>query len=319
MIDCANIRGFNYHPSYGTSGLEIWQKFDAAQIRTELGRGRRYFPGMNAIRFWLAPEAWRRDRKAFEMNFEAALQIAASFGLVVMPVLCNRWHDSQLDYGGVYIDHFLPCGNRGSWNLTEYLDAIVGPHATDPRIFAWDLCNEPFYYASWNADPFLPILRAAEHRWLASLYQQCKTLGAQAPVTVGVLYETPLEEVDPISDFFSVHPYHIIGGNARLGTQAAFEKLLDEFVAAATRLGKPLLATETCWGSLDDATRVANLRYTLGELKKRRIGWLAYALHHSLIADLHRPEFGPVGVPGNLAFIDADGTLRPGHEAFNEF
>lgn len=42
-------------------------------------------------------------------------------------------------------------------------------------------------------------------------------------------------------------------------------------------------------------------------------------LHHSLIADAHRPESGPVGNPGNLAFIEADGTLRAGHEVFNEF
>ena len=54
-------------------------------------------------------------------------------------------------------------------------------------------------------------------------------------------------------------------------------------------------------------------------LSKRGIGWLAYLLHHSLIADAHRPEQGPLGAPGNLLFIEADGTLRPGHEAFNEF
>jgi hypothetical protein len=70
---------------------------------------------------------------------------------------------------------------------------------------------------------------------------------------------------------------------------------------------------------LDDAKRVEIIRYTLGELKKRDIGWLAYLLHHSLIADAHRPAFGPVGDPGNLAFIEAEGTLRPGHEVFNAF
>ncbi len=35
--------------------------------------------------------------------------------------------------------------------------------------------------------------------------------------------------------------------------------------------------------------------------------------------DAHRPEFGPVGGPGNLAFIEAGSLLRPGHGIFNEF
>jgi hypothetical protein len=41
-------------------------------------------------------------------------------------------------------------------------------------------------------------------------------------------------------------------------------------------------------------------------------------LHQSLIADAHRPKFGPVGYPSYLGFIEADGALRPGHEVFNE-
>lgn len=49
------------------------------------------------------------------------------------------------------------------------------------------------------------------------------------------------------------------------------------------------------------------------------VGWLAYLLHHSLIADAHRSEFSPVSGPGNLSFIEADGSLRPGHELFNDF
>jgi hypothetical protein len=61
------------------------------------------------------------------------------------------------------------------------------------------------------------------------------------------------------------------------------------------------------------------MRYTLGELAKRDIGFLVHALHHSLVADLHRDAYGPVGDPECLHFIEADGSLRAGHEAFNEF
>jgi hypothetical protein len=61
------------------------------------------------------------------------------------------------------------------------------------------------------------------------------------------------------------------------------------------------------------------MRYTLGELVERGIGFTVHALHHSLVADLHRDEYGPVGHPECLHFIEADGRLRAGHDAFNEF
>jgi len=38
-----------------------------------------------------------------------------------------------------------------------------------------------------------------------------------------------------------------------------------------------------------------------------------------VIADAHGLELGPVGEPGNLAFVQLDGTLRPGHDVFNKY
>jgi hypothetical protein len=306
------VRGFNYQPSYGSSGLELWQRFDAKTIELELGRGKKYFPGMNAIRFWLSRDAFARNPKLFAANFETSLTIAAKFGLVVMPTLFNRWHDQVLDYGGIYIDHFLPASG---WIYTpnlfdSYLNAIVGGHKNDPRIFAWDLCNEPFPSESF------PDIVKAEFTWLKGLYDQCKRLGASAPITVGIHPGTALAKIEPISDILSIHPYWV-GGND--DTKAAYEKKLDADVAFAQSVKKPLLPTECCWGSLDDARRVAIVRYTLTQLKNRNLGWLVYLLHHSLVADAHRPEFGHVGGPENLAFIEADGSLRRGHGVFNEF
>ena len=49
------------------------------------------------------------------------------------------------------------------------------------------------------------------------------------------------------------------------------------------------------------------MRYTLAQLTQRGIGFTVHALHHSLVADLHRDEWGPVGWPEWLHFIEADG------------
>ena len=90
-------------------------------------------------------------------------------------------------------------------------------------------------------------------------------------------------------------------------------------MAIAERACKELIANETVWGARNDATHVEVMRYTLAQLTQRGIGFTVHALHHSLVADLHRDEWGPVGRPEWLHFIEADGSLRPGHEAFNEF
>lgn len=316
-MDYSTIRGFNYQPSYGSSGLELWQKFDGATIDRELARGKSYFPGMNAIRFWLSSDAFNRDPERFLFNFEVALSIAHRHGLLVMPVLFNRWHSDALDYGGIYIDHFLPGVSwvqRGEGHQT-YLKAVVGSHTDDPRVFCWDLCNEPFSYTNPPAD--YPDIVAAERAWLAGLYHQCKALGAVAPITTGLHanHQVPgMADVEAISDVLSVHPYYRCGPNAKEEDYAAN---LDAYVAYARSVNKPLLVTETCWGYQDDRERVEIINITLKHLKARGIGYIVYLLHHSLVADAHRNVYGPGYL--NLSFIEADGSLRPGHECFNEY
>lgn len=307
------VRGFNYHPSYGSNGFELWQKFDAKVIETELARCMKYFPKINALRWWQSWDSFTREPKRYARDFDTTLDLAAKYGLKVMPVLFNRWHDFTLDYGGIYLEHFFP-----RWRFLQrakmfdaFMDALVGRHAADPRILSWDLCNEPF-----NC-PEIKEADNAEYDWLAELYTACKKLGAKAPVTIGISPAIPLARVEPISDLLSIHPYWV--PDRPKATKEGYEKDLDRDVAFALKANKPLLATETCWGSLDDRARVELVRYTLEQLKKRNIGSLVYLLHHSLIADAHRPEFGPVGEPGNLSFIEADGSLRPGHGVYNEF
>ena len=145
----------------------------------------------------------------------------------------------------------------------------------------------------------------------------------QQPLTIGNHPNLKaLELTEPISDILGFHPYYMWNGTQerlQTTTKDGFENYLDACVAIAERTGKELIANETVWGARDDATHVEVMRYTLGELAKRDIGYTVHALHHSLVADLHRDEYGPVGWPEWLHFIEADGSLRAGHEAFNEF
>jgi hypothetical protein len=323
------LRGFNYQPSYGSCGLELWQKFDAMTIDRELAQGRKYFPAMGAIRFWLSWDAYIRDPKVFAAKFESALQCADRHGLKVMPVLFNRWHDYVLDYGGIYIDQLLLTAEKRRALFRPYLESVVGGHAGDGRIFAWDMCNEPVLEG--NPAGWTPAMREAEFTWLNEVQAACKEMGAKAPLCIGTGGLKDIERVEPICDILTIHPYfiHVLQDKAgQPNSDIEFDppeklrqdlEMLDGVVEFANRKKKPLLASETCWGAFDDETRVHIVETTLRELQRRGIGWLAYLLHHSLIADAHRPQYGPMDHAGYMAFIEADGSLRGGHDVFNLF
>jgi hypothetical protein len=109
------------------------------------------------------------------------------------------------------------------------------------------------------------------------------------------------------SDVLMIHPYFAASQDW---------KSLNAF---SRKHRKSLLATECCWGAINDAKRVALIRNDLDTLVKRNVGFLAHALHESPVADLHRAPFGPLNGAEYMAFINMDGSLRPGHDLFNRY
>lgn len=333
------VYGFNYDGSWGTSGLDVWQHHDRGKMAVEVARGKEYFPEWNTARWWLSHEAFQRDRARFLDNFESGLAIFASHGISVMPVLFNRWRDPFCDFGGVPLDHLLPWAS--AWTRAddlfaddddrevapverlfgEYVDAVVGPHADDERIYAWDLCNEPLM-GSYVDDPDSP-LRAAELTWLRWVARRTRRAGARQPLTIGNYASiAAMELTEPLTDIISFHPYYMWNGNEaqpHMSTKEGFVAFLDQAAGFAKEKGKGLIANETVWGARDHSVRAEVMNYTLEQLVSRGIGFTVHALHHSLIADLHRDEYGPVGRPEWMHFIEPDGSLRPGHDAFNDF
>lgn len=311
--DYSDVRGFMYEPSYAWTEVEAWQNFNPEIIELQLGRAKRYFPKMNAVRMCVSMEAFKREPSRLIANLGKFLDIAEMYDLAVMPMLFNRWHNTVEDFGGVYVDHFYShwVSRDEKW-FEPYVRKVVGDYVEDDRIFMWDICNEPFHHIEE-----FPDIKDAEFKWLENVYNTCKSVGAVAPLCVG-MHPGPVKElelVEPISDVLTIHPYYHPGI-----TKSEFEKRLDDYIALAKNVGKPLLASETCWGALTDEEHVEHIRYSLGQLKKRDIGWFAVMLHWSFRMDCHGTENGlPVGQMLNLAFINKDGSLRKGHEIFNEY
>ncbi len=292
------VRGFGYQPSYAATGVEIWCQFDERLFAIELGRAKEYFPGTTAVRLWLSFDAYLRDRYRFVGNFGKALDIVGRLGLRAMPCLFNNWH-SIPDFGGVAAEmiSYWNAPKREVNYFLRYVDDLVSPHGNDERILAWDLCNEPFN--SGREDVFLP--------WLGNLRDHAKDKGALAPITIGVSPRlTQMEMVEPLCDVLTPHLY---------GASAAD----DSCVEFANRVRKPMFAGETGWGSPDDDTRLQTLNGELSALVERKVGFLIHILHHSLVADCHRPEFGPVSEVGFMGCIEADGTMRSGYESIRKY
>jgi len=323
-IDIQKIRGFNYAPGYAYTGADIWRSFDRATFERELGWGSKHFPKTSGIRLWLAWEVFalgsEAEKDTFLGNLDTALAIASGLDLVVMPVLFNRWHHGIPDWGGVYLDHLLPnagwAGAEFGTRSREYVRAVMNRFGADDRVFAWDLCNEPYSY-SFEADPN-PAWELEKHEtaWLHDVYDTAKAAGAKAPLSVGFWNGVhDLREHPELSDILNFHSYWM-GGDADPKEWLAG---LDACVELREKTGKPLFCSESCWGNVDDAKRVEILEFNLRELNRREIGWFIHALAHSPIADLHRPEAGPVQGPGVMHCIEPDGSIRPGHEVINEY
>lgn len=326
MFDCSKIRGFNYQPSTGTTSLENWVYYDPDRAELELRRGKAYFPGMNTVRYWLSWEAYFRDPQGFKAKFEKSLQIADRLNLKVVVCLFNRWHDiSGYDNGGVYLDHIITpgvcCYYRSLYRA--YVEDICKTYSQDPRILVWDICNEPFSYFL-PEDPEIMTFIAREREWLTEIYQIVKENDNYTPAGVSIhpMYKRQgLEWVNDISDILLIHPYFMATDESLYDEKARadFEEDVQLNVDYAKEVNKQLLVTETCWGAFSDEDRVENIKFTLGVLKKHNLGFVAHALHYSRVADLHYEEGGFVGAQGNMAFTNSDGTLRKGHEVFNDY
>ena len=298
------IRGFGYQPSYEATGYSIWRQFRPEKFDRELGLGKKYFPKINTVRYWLSFDAFAVDPSAFAENFTSSLEIAHNHGLKVIPTLFNNWH-SIPGFGGIADEMlnywFVNYGKKGeasNYVFRPYFEKIVGEHSIDDRILAWDLCNEPH-----NNGNFQLTLE-----WLTHSYKLCKFLGAKQPVSVSVQGGLgQLSAVEAISDLFMIHPYFVK------------PEQLPEMVNYAVSQKKGILATECCWGSMDDAERVKTVVSDCGNLARAGIGFLPHALHESLVGDLHRPQFGILSSASSMHFIEMEGSLRPGHEVFNRF
>jgi len=149
--------GANFLPSNAINELEMWQAdtFDPTTIDRELGWAQAI--GMNTMRVFLHNLLWEQDPKGFQQRIDTFLTIAARHHIRPVFVLFDSCWEANPKLGPQHPP--IPGVHNSGWVqapgpdvlqdpaqyplLESYVKGVVGAFASDPRILAWDVWNEP--------------------------------------------------------------------------------------------------------------------------------------------------------------------------------
>jgi hypothetical protein len=205
--------GCNFIPSTAVNQLEMWQAdtFDPARISLELGWAAKL--GMNTVRVFLHDVAWEVDPQGFLQRIARFLDIAADLGFSTLLVLLDDCWNPGAQAGpqpapipGVHNSRWLQCpgitqvADPAAWpRLKRYVQAILEAFATDERVLAWDLYNEPGN--SGMGDRSLPLLQ--------SIFAWAREIDPGQPLTAGLWADLPVLNSYQLSasDVISFHHY----------------------------------------------------------------------------------------------------------------
>lgn len=300
------LRGFNYIMPWGARIEDTWWFYDGTKMREDMALARSVHA--NAIRLWIDYSVWYRDPEKVTASFLDAIAAIDENGMKAMPCIFNRWVGGRHDYGGTHTENIRP-------NMPEQLDyvrALVTPLANDPRVFCWDLCNEP----QGGADPTFKTvseeLSLREYRWLMGIADTLKKCGAQQPVTIGTMNGTNITFYAPLVDVLCAHPY------AR--DRAGLEQLITGYRAMMAEEKKPMLVNECVPGSDKDEVRGETHRYYREKLSAAGLGCMPWSIREGRHVAARRDRMDGNGIDnkGYHPTFNADGTLRAGHEWMHE-
>jgi hypothetical protein len=238
------LKGVNFYPK-DQPWAYMWTQWDGEAARRDLSRAREL--GANSIRILVpyTPATGWTDKETGKVpptylnQLRQMVQIAGEFDMKVIVALFDFYDPGR---------ETLPPAEAARRNKL-YLEAVVGAFASDDRVLAWDIHNEPDQYASWRDDDKQREFIA----WMAMVADEIRRLDPNHPITIGMsLYDSlfiaddtgppypdePARGLSPadLSDFLSFHSYN--AGN--IEWQIKYIKLHSD---------KPIVLQETGWPS----------------------------------------------------------------------
>jgi len=249
------LLGCNFTPSTAGNQLELWQAetFDAETIDRELGWAAEVV-GMNSIRLFLHDLAWLVDPTGFLDRMDRVLDIAAGHEISVVPVLFDGIWDPDPRPGpqraprpGVHNSTWLQSpgaavvADRSRWSsLRPYVEAVISRLATDERVVAWDLWNEPDSpNLAWaHRDPKGKAELIGE--MLELVWDWAADVDPDAPLTVGVyLFVKRNAELASAVARTAIERSDVVSFHCYDGAEG-----LDSAIDALSVHGRPMVCTE---------------------------------------------------------------------------
>ncbi len=149
--------GTNFGPSNAINQLEMWQAdtFDLVTIEKELALSASL--GMNTHRVYLHDLLWEQDSQGLLKRVDQFLAVADKYNIKIMLVLFDGVWDPEPKLGKqrAPVPHKHNSGwlqspgaaalkNKSSYpRLKRYVQGVISHFANDPRVFVWDIFNEP--------------------------------------------------------------------------------------------------------------------------------------------------------------------------------
>jgi hypothetical protein len=223
--------GSNYIPSTAVNQLEMWQAdtFDPARINLELTWAEDL--GMNTMRVFLHDLPWQQDAGGFERRIARFLAIADKHKIrPILVLLDSCWNPfpqpglQPAPKPGVHNSEWVQ--SPGAKELMdpalhsrflEYVQDVVRTFATDKRILAWDVWNEPDNMNTGSYGSSEPAgKRAAVMAVLPTVFEWARAGNPTQPLTSGLWQGdwsapeklSPMEKMQiELSDVISFHNY----------------------------------------------------------------------------------------------------------------
>ncbi len=193
--------GSNYVPASAINQLEMWQAatFDPDEIDKELGWAEAM--GMNTMRVFLHDLLWQQDPAGFKQRIDQFLTMAARHHIRPMFVLFDSCWDPNPHLGPQHPP--IPGVHNSGWvqspgtaaladpsqvpRLRAYVTGVVGAFATDDRVLAWDIWNEPGSsgMGSYSKDE-LATKRVRVMTLLPQAFEWARAVNPTQPLTTGV-------------------------------------------------------------------------------------------------------------------------------------
>ena len=196
--------GFNYLPRTAVNFTEMWQNesFDLQTIEQELAWAKAI--GFNTLRTNLPFIVWQDDRDGLWRRFDRFLDVANKNGLFTM--ICPL-DDCEFSGEHPYLGAQKPpipgvhnsraVGSPGRnivmdksrWpEVGAYVTDVITTFRHDPRIFVWDLYNEPGSSVIFKADgehAFTTEIEQYSHELMLKVLNWAREIDPVQPLTIG--------------------------------------------------------------------------------------------------------------------------------------